>query len=231
MNTYRLIRIKSFPRISEGEECQNSYNFALPGFTEDTQTKIRFISQNYYGYKYYEIEHEMLIKERGLAYGFVDDKPAKMELNGYKKSFNIKMYIDKTDEFAFLSESSNVIKDLLRTLKKDETLGISFEELDLDFVELEKHIEHYTGAWFKGVSSRVTSSALFGADLSNEPLFKQLKEEGAVSSITIPFGGMQISLSKKVGISSHQNLRKINDQLELVSQLKEEVLDFVIKPH
>ena len=231
MNTYRLIRVKSFPKISEGEECQNSYNFALPGFTEDTRTKIRFISKDYHGYRYYEINHEMLIKERGLAYGFVEDQPVKMELNGYKKSFNIKLYLNKTGEFAFLSESSNVIKDLLRTLKKDETLGITFEELELDFVELEKHTEHYTGAWFKGVSSRVTSSALFGADLSNEPLFNQLKEEGAVSSITIPFGGMQISLSKKAGISSHQNLRNINDQLELVTRLKEEVLDNIISPN
>src|SRR5690606_1341481 len=101
---------------------------------------------------------------------------------------------------------------------------------ELDLNQLHKHTEQYTGAWFKGVSSRVSSSALFGADLKNEPLFEQLKNEGAdLSSITIPFKSMQIQLSKNGDISSNRNLRNIKDELNLIKQIKEEILDHLIK--
>jgi len=197
MNTYRLVKVLSFPRILPGEQHTNQYNLTLPGFTEEKRTIIRNVSTAYYGFEYYEIDHEMLIKDTGLAFGYVNDEPVKMELNGYKKNFTIKVYYDPENNFALLCEANSVIKDLIRTIKKDGTLGIKFEEIELDFNNIHQHIDQYTGAWFKGVSSRVTSSALFGADLKNEPLFNQLNNEGAnLSSIIIPFKGMQVQLSK-----------------------------------
>lgn len=230
MNTFRLVEIKSFPKIIVGQESCNEYNLTIPGFTEAKQTRIKNIATAYYGFEYYEIHHEMLIKDVGLAFGFVDNLPVKMELNGYKKNFIIKLYYNPEKQYAFLCESSNVIKDLIRTLKRDKTIGLEIKEVELDFNEIHKHIEQYTGAWFTGVSSRVTSSALFGADLKNEPLFKQLKNDGAnLSSIIIPYKGMQIQLSKIGGISSHQNLKGIKNQLQLISLIKEEIIDKIKK--
>ncbi|WP_047245622.1 hypothetical protein [Maribacter thermophilus] len=230
MNTYRLVNIIKFPSIHTGQERHNNYNLTLPGFTEEKQTSIRNIATAYHGFEYYEVEHEMLIKDKGLAFGFVDNQPVKMELNGYKKTFTVKMYCNPEEGYAYLCESSNVIKDLLRTLKKDSSLGIELKEIELDLNQLHKHTEQYTGAWFKGVSSRVSSSALFGADLKNEPLFEQLKNDGAdLSSITIPFKGMQIQLSKNGGISSHQNLKGVKNQLALIKQIKEEIINHLIK--
>src|SRR5690606_29272922 len=181
-------------------------------------------------FEYYEVDHEMLIKDRGLAFGFVEDRPIKMELNGYKKSFTVKMFYNTMEGYAFLCESSIVVKDLIKTIKNDSSLGIEIKEIELDLNQLHKHTEQYTGAWFKGVSSRVSSSALFGADLKNEPLFEQLKNEGAdLSSITIPFKSMQIQLSKNGGISSHQNLKGVKNQLALIKQIKEEIINHLIE--
>ncbi len=225
MNTYKLVKIIKFPLIDVGHEFSNEYNLTLPGFTEAKQTVIRNISTAYHGFEYYEIEHEMLIKDIGLAFGYVDEKPVKMELNGYKKKFTVKVFYNPVEKYAYLSESSAVVKDLLRTIKSDKTLGIEIKTIDLNFEKLHNYIEQFSGAWFKGVSSRVTSSAVFGADLKNDPLFKQLNTDANLSSIIIPFKGIQIQLGKTGGISSHQKLSGIKNQLQLIRLIKEEIID------
>ncbi|MBW8358377.1 MAG: hypothetical protein K0M63_01090 [Weeksellaceae bacterium] len=229
MNTYRLVKIEAFPNMEVGTGCTKHYNLTIPGFTEDKQTKLTHIATAYHGFEYYEIEHEMVIKDTGLAFGFVDGQPIKMELNGYKKNFTIKFYINHEKQYGFLCENSLVIKDLIRTLKRDTSLGVKLKEVELNFNELHKYIEQYIGAWFRGVSSRVTSSAVFGADLENEPLFNQLRNDGAdLSSIIIPYKGMNIQLSKSGGISSNQSLNDIKAELALIQKIKEEIIDPVL---
>lgn len=230
MNTFKLVKINRFPDLNLSQEICNQYQSVLPGFTEPKQTSIKCINKSYHGFEFYEVSHELIIRETGVAFGYVDSNAVTMELSGYKKKFTVKVYYKREENYAFISESSSVVKDLIRTLKKDTSLQVELEEVDLDFSDLAKHVEDYTGAWFKGVSSRVTSTALFGANLNDDPLFAQLKKEGAnLSSIVIPFGGIQIQISQSGGISSQQNIRSIKDQLSLVTKIKENLFDKIIK--
>ncbi|WP_144283156.1 hypothetical protein [Chryseobacterium echinoideorum] len=229
MNTFRFVKISKFPDLIINQEISNQYQSTLPGFTEAKQTSIKCVNKNYHGFELYEVSHELIIKEIGLAFGYVDNNPVTMELSGYKKKYTVKLYYKKDKKYAFISESSAVVKDLIKTFKRDISLQVELEEIDLDFTELSKHVDDYTGAWFKGVSSRVTSTALFGANLSDDPLFSQLKKEGAnLSSIVIPFGGIQIQISKSGGISSQQTIRSIRDQLSLVTKIKDNLFDKIM---
>jgi len=202
---------------------------ALPGFTRDPKTEIQYINNNYYGFEFYEFGHEMIIQEDGLAFGFIDDQPQTMNFTGYLKKFTIKCYLERKQSFAFLSAQSEIVHDLLRNIKNNSELETELEEITLDMQNLHSHVDDYLGAWFKKVSSRVTSSALFGSDLVHDQIYQHLIEEGALlTSVFIPYNGMRIQLNDKAGISSKHIFEDIHNELDLVLSLKTEIIDKVI---
>ena len=229
MDSYKLISIKQFPIMNLNEIKRTVYSGALPGFTRDPKTEIRYINNNYHDFELYEFEHEILFQENGLAFGFIDEQPEMMTFSSYLKNFTIKCYLNRNQNFAFLSAPSDITHDLLKNTKKNPDLGTEFEEYTLDMQNLRLHVEDYLGAWFKKVSSRVTSSALFGSDLMNDPLYQQLTDDGAIlTSVFIPYSGMRIQLNEKAGISSKQIFRSIPDELNLIQSLKSEIIDRII---
>ncbi|WP_282014971.1 hypothetical protein [Marinifilum flexuosum] len=226
MNTYRILKVKRFPEYKDCKSLKDLHEMRLPGFTEDTITEIKNISEDFYGFEYFHIKHDMHIKDKGIAYGFHDDLPIALDFVDYKKRFEVKAYLNREKGYLLLAENSNVLNDLIRKLKKSQFLKTEVEEYTLELKMLENIVDEYSGAWFRGVSSRVSSSALYGADLSNEPLFNQLKEDGAeLSSIIVPYGGIQIQINKKCGISSHMRLKSIEDELILIQSVKENLID------
>jgi len=226
MNSYKLISIKRFPIMNLRETKRTVVSGALPGFTREPITEIRYLSNNYYDFELYEFEHEMLFQENGLAFGFIDEQPKTMDFHDYLKKFTIKCYLRREQNFAFLSASAIVIHDLLKITKKNTDLDMELEEYTLDMQNLRSHVEDYLGAWFKKVSTRITSSALFGSDLVNDPLYQQLTFDGAIlTSVFIPYNGMRIQLNDKAGISSKQIFDSIPDELNLILSLKSEIID------
>jgi len=229
MNSYKLISIKQFPIMNLGEIKHTIVQNALPGFTRDPKTEIRYVNNNYHNFEFYEFEHEMMINENGLAFGYIDDLPQTMKFTGYLKKFTIKCYLERNKNFAFLSAPSEIVHDLLKNIKNNTDLETEIEEFNLDMQNLHLHIVDYLGAWFRKVSSRVTSSALFGSDLVNDPIYRQLIDEGALfTSVFIPYNGMTIQLNNKAGISSKHIFEDIHDELDLVLSLKTEIIDKVI---
>jgi len=230
MNSYKLISAKQFPVINIGETISTVNQNALPGFTREPKTEIRYINSNYYGFEYYEFEHEMLFQENGIAFGFIDEQPKTMNFFDYLKEFTIKCYLERKQNFAFLSAPSEIVRDLLKNIKNNTDLETEVEEFTLNMQNLRSHVEDYLGAWFKKVSSRVTSSALFGSDLVNDPIYQQLIDDGAIlTSVFIPYNGMTIQLNNKAGISSKHNFENIPDELDLVMSLKTEIIDRIIQ--
>ena len=202
---------------------------ALPGFTREPKTEIHYINNNYCGFELYEFEHEMLFQENGLAFGFIGEKPETMNFHNYLKKFTIKCYLNRKDNFAFLSATSDVVHDLLKRIKENSDLNTEIEEYTLDMQNLRSHVDDYLGAWFRKVSTRVTSSALFGSDLMNEPIYQQLIDDGAIlTSVFIPYNGMRIQINDKAGISSKQIFESIPDELDLVQSLKSEIIDRIV---
>lgn len=226
MNTYRVIDIIEFPKLKIGEVKNSFIALTIPGFTENTITNLKLISEKYYGFEYYEFYHEILIRDSGIAYGFYEGKPIKLDFQGFKKGYTVKAYLKRDENFLFLSQSSVVVSDLLKKLKIDKEMNCKFSEINLELKEASNYVTQFSGAWFKAVSSRVSSSALFGADLKNEPLFDQLQNEGAsLTSITIPFGAISIQLNSESGISSHTRINNIENELNLVLNIKNELID------
>ena len=201
----------------------------LPGFTKEPQTEVRYINNNYFDFELYEFEHEMIFQETGIAFGFIDNQPKTLDFNNYLKRFTIKCYLKREQNFAFLSATSDVVHDLLKSIKKNVDLDTEIEEYTLDMQNLRSHVDDYVGAWFKKVSTRVTSSALFGSDLVNDPIYQQLTDDGAVlTSVFIPYSGMRIQLNDKAGISSKQIFKSIQDELFLIQSLKSEIIDKIV---
>jgi hypothetical protein len=212
-----------------GENKQTIFQAALPGFTRKPKTEIRYINNNYCGFEFYEFEHEILFQENGLAFGFIGEQPETMKFYNYLKNFTIKCYLNREGNFAFLSAPSDIVYDLLKNIKKNPDLDTEIEEYTLDMQNLRSHVDDYLGAWFRKVSTRVTSSALFGSDLMNEPIYQQLIDDGAIlTSVFIPYNGMRIQINDKAGISSKQNFESIPDELSLVQSLKSEIIDRII---
>jgi len=229
MNSYRLISIKRFPIMNLGDTQYTVVQAALPGFTREPKTEIHYINNNYFGFELYEFEHEMLFQENGLAFGFIDEKPEIMNFHDYLKKFTIKCYLNREDNFAFLSATADVVHDLLNSIKENSDLNTEIEEYTLDMQNLRLHVDDYLGAWFKKVSTRVTSSALFGSDLMNEPIYQQLIDDGAIlTSVFIPYNGMRIQINDKAGISSKQIFESISDELNLIQSLKSEIIDKIV---
>lgn len=229
MNSYRIFKVKKFPSLSDGEVINSVVNLTLPGFTENAITKIRGVSKNYFGYEYFEIDHEMFIKDSGLAFGFLDGAPVRVEFEGYKKLFIVKAFLKREENYLFLSYASFVVKDLYKKLKDNEFLKTEVIGYKLDLNKAQEIISDYTGVWFKGVSSRVSSSALYGSDLANEPLFQQLRDDGAnLSSIIIPFKGIPIQVSDNAGISSHHSFISIEKELNIIEEVKNELIEKLI---
>ncbi len=226
MNSYRIIKVKQFPKLNISETKSSLVSFTIPGFTEEATTNIRCINLDYHGYEYYEIDHEMLIRDSGLAYGFLNGSPIKLEFEGYKKKFIVNAYLKRTEDFILLSHPSIIVKDLFKKLKNNRKLETCLISYELDLNKAQEIVKDYTGVWFKGVSSRVSSSALFGSDLINEPLFQQLTNEGAnLSSIIIPYQTIPLQISENAGISSHVKFENIEKELRLVEKVKEEIID------
>jgi len=230
MNTYRVMKIVSFPELKIGEEKTGSYSFTIPGFTEDTMTSIKYISKDYHGFEYFEVKHEIIIKDHGIAFGFIDGEPIRLDFSGYKKSFTVKIYLNREFEFAFFSESTPVVRDFIKKIKTDSEMRVKIEEIQLDLNKAASFVEEFRGAWFKGVSTRVSSSALFGADLKNEPLFDQLQLDGAnLTSITVPFKNYHFQISTEAGISSAQKIHSIAEELQVITEVKTELIDKIIR--
>lgn len=226
MNTYRVIDIINFPELKNGEVKNSAIALTMEGFTENTITTLKLVSENYYGYEYYEFYHEILIRDSGIAYGFYEGKPIKLDFQGFKKGYTVKAYLNREDNFLLLTQSSVVVADLLKKLRVDKAMKCNFSEICIELKDASKYVTQFSGAWFKAVSSRVSSSALFGADLKNEPLFDQLQNEGAsLTSITIPFGAISIQLNSESGISSHTRINNIEDELNLILKVKTDLID------
>lgn len=226
MRTYRIINIISFPDLQVGEEKTNTYNLVFPGFTEEAKTTIRYITKDYFGYEFYEIDHEMLIEESGIAFGFVDGVPTRLDFSGYKKSFTIKFYYKRQEGYALISHQSNVIAHLVKKFKHDSSLHVKIDELALDLNKAKPLVQEFRGVWFRGINPRVSSSSLRGSNLENEPLFDQFQSEGAsLTSIIIPFGTINIQLSAEANISSQQKIEAIKDELGLIALIKAELVD------
>lgn len=227
MNTYRIINTQAFPELQNNQTLSSVCNLTLPGFaTEDTVTAIKLVDKNYFGFEYFEFQHEMLIRDIGVAFGFYEGKPIKLDFQGYKKTFTVKAYLNRENEYALVSQTAFVVNDLIKKVRGDSNLKIKVHEISLDLNKAKQLVTQFKGVWFRGVSSRVSSSALFGADLINEPLFEQLQNDGAdLTSITIPFGVMTIQINADAGISSHQRIASIKDELELIKKVKEDLID------
>lgn len=229
MNSYKLIKIVDFPSLIINETITTKNNGSLPGFTREPCTKIKYINNSYYGFQYYEIEHELLIKESGIAYGFLNDEPQVMEFINYLKPYLIKCLYNSSKGYAYLSAPAVVVNDLVKLIRKNEELKTEIVEVDLDMQLLKEHVEDYLGAWFRGVSSRVSSSALFGSDLVHDPLYEQLLTDGAIlTSVFIPYQNMTIQLNNKAGISSKQKIENIIDEITIIEKIKNEIIDKII---
>jgi hypothetical protein len=226
METYKLISVKKFPPMKINEIKKTIIDGALPGFTRDPKTEIRFINNDYHGFEYYEFRHEMLFEVNGIAFGYIDNSPKTMNFNNYLKEYIIKCFLDRRNNYAFLSSVSYVLNDLVKICKKNDDLKIELDEISLDMQSLFSYVEDFLGTWFRGVSTRVSSSALFGVDLVNEPLYQQLTNDGAtLTSVTIPYKDLRIQLNEKAGISTKHIFENINDELDLVKSLKIDVID------
>jgi hypothetical protein len=226
MDTYKLICVKEFPEMKIGEIKKTIIEGALPGFDPDPKTEIRLINPSYYGFEYYEFRHQMLFHENGIAFGFINDNPQCMQFTNYLKDFTVKCFLNKEKKYAYLTSVSFVINDLLKICRKNNDLKLDFLEILLDMPILFRYAEDFLGTWFRGVSSRVSSSALFGSDLVNEPLYQQLTADGAtLTSVTIPYKNLKIQLNDKAGISTKHNFNNIDEELNLVEGLKRDIID------
>lgn len=232
MNSYRIFKVKKFPELSVNESVENENTLSLPGFTKPPSTKIKLISSNYHGYKYYEIEHEMLIKDNGIAFGFHNDEFISIPFSDYIKKFIITGFYNESERYLLLSERSLAIKNLFKTLKQNETLNTELEGYALDLKNLRSFVDDYLGAWFSQVSTRVSSSALFGSDLTHDPLFDQLLDDGAnLTSVIIPYSlngkTYSLQINTEAGISSHKKIDDRIEQLEIIKSVKGSIIDVI----
>ncbi len=230
MNSYKLVKVLKFPELDLSKSIHTILDGSLPWFIRQPKTVITYISQNYYSYDYYEIEHEMLIKENGIAFGFIKDNPETMNFHNYLKPYTVKFYYKKEKDIGYLSAPSAVVNDLIKVIGKSKDLKTDISEIELDMQKLRTHVDDYLGAWFKKVSTRVSSSALFGSDLVNDPLYDQLITDGAIlTSVVIPFYNIVIQLNEKSGISSKQYFENVKDELNIVESIKEKIIDKILK--
>ena len=226
MNTYRIIDVDDFPILETGQVINSSLALTLPGFTENTETRLKIVDKTYHGFEYFEFYHEILIKDSGIAYGFLDGKPIKLDFQGFKKGYTIKAYLKREQNYIYISQSSAIVDDLIKKLKTDRSIKCKLNEIELDLKEAGNFVTQFKGAWFRSISSKISSSALFGADIKNEPLFEQLQNEGAsLTSITIPFGVLTIQLNSEAGISSHTRITDIKTELEIVEKVKLDLVE------
>lgn len=226
MNSYKVIKVVNFPEIAVNKYVSTIVPGTLPGTTKEPMTKITHINTDYIGYDYYLIDHEMMIKESGIAFGYLEGVPQSMEFFNYLKKYKVECFLAKSKDYAYLSAPSFVTNDLSRLMSKNNDLQTEIEEIELNMSLLKEHATDYLGAWFKKVSTRISSSALFGSDLINDPLYEQLLHDGAMlSSVYIPYKDVTIHLNNKSGVSSRYNFTNTADEIYLIDSLKSDIID------
>lgn len=226
MTSYRIVDIERFPALSVGSQVTTGNGQSLAGFTKRPDTIIKFVSETLYGYEYYEIHHEMIVKDTGMAYGFFEGEPVNVEFHDYLKTFVFPCYYKKSSGYMIMAVPSVIFKDLYNAIEDNDTLQCKVHKYDLNLLELRTRVRDFMGVWFRKVSSRVNSSALFGSDLMNEPLFERIIDDGAeLSSITIPFQNLTIQINQNAGISSHQKIDSTENELVIVEMVKEALVD------
>lgn len=226
MNSYRIIKFSRFPENIVDQPLEFNNCLELPGITPQPKTIITFINENYSNFELYSIEHTMEFKEYGIAYGYINDTPERMEFNLYQKPYTINCYLDRVGSFLLLSAPSFVTKDFIKVLKKQNNIPIEVTEYNLNLNRLKAHGQEYLGAWFRNISTRVSASALFGSDLMNEPYFEQFLEDGAkLSSVIIPFKNINIQINNEGCVSSKQIINSKEQELAIIRSLKEDLID------
>ncbi len=226
MNSYRIVRVEAFPQLDINETISTAKGESLEGFTKPPDTQITKRNIDYHGFELFEFSHEMILKDSGTAFGFFEGEPVRVNFNEYLKNFKFPFYREPEQGFGLIAVQSFVSKDVLRTIKNNSTLKTKVHELTLDLHALKGRVPDFLGAWFRKVSTRVSASALFGADLSHEPIFDRFIDDGAtLSSIIIPFKSFTIQINQHAGISSQQRIDDIQYELELVKTLKETLID------
>ena len=231
MFSYRFVELVRFPELMINEEVGTIVNLEIPGFTESASTRIRFVSNDHHGFELYEITHQIRIKDTGTAYGFLDDRPVTLPFKDYLKTFTVFVYVHRSERYLLFAQTAAVVKDLFGRAQKNTDLQTELIAYELDLDMIREIVEEYRAVWMRGISTRVTSTGLFGSDLVHDPLFGQLLADGAhLSSVTVPFMGINVQINSAGGVSSHQKFDSTEAELFLVRSLKTDLIDRVRKP-
>jgi len=198
----------------------------MPNYTREPKTILESRDETYYNFEHFKIYHEMVIPETGLAFGFIDGEPQELEFQNYIKQYTVECYLNRDFNYIMLGAPSLIVNDLIKVLKSNSDLGTQVTEYRLDLHRLYNYGKDYLGAWFKNVSTRVSSTGLFGSDLNNDPLFDRIVEDGGeLSSVAIPVDGLRIQINYKAGVSSRNRFETIEDELNVILSLKDKIID------
>jgi hypothetical protein len=191
--------------------------YPLPNCPQGPSTSI-FLAYdriNFIDFNKYLIEHE---KVENAQIRITDTDKS---YNSFIRQETIEGYVSQSNKILLLSGKKKFVSDFC---KKDFD-DLRFDQINVDMEKLRSLIPNVKGVWFRFTSGQISASALMGSDIDETNNFKDFQKCGEISSLTFPFGGDPIMITKDGVVVIYKTYKERTEEIALVMTIKKQYLD------
>lgn len=229
--SYAVYDVSAFPSIGhEGIINAPEQRMVLPIRAEPPKTELAYkISIDHLDIDVFRALHEYIVETQGRISNIdAGGEVRNIEFEQYIAIRHFAVYHARGPRVLMLKTDKDTAASAVKQLSKRGDLKVNRRHIDLHSVK--QYIHRFTGAWFQVVDSAdVTSQALFGPRVDQDPKFVRAASEGQMNFMRFDYLFQDEVM--KVGLSSVSHVVVYNDnlyeqlELELVLDLKKRLID------
>lgn len=235
MKSFSVFQCSEFPKM-ESKTLEDVIRDENLFGGRDIRTSFRLISEDYYGFQYFDVEHSFQYPRPGRAMVLDAGMMKEVKFSEHIEDIVFPAYYNPQEKMMIFAVKKDIAQDVYKNILERPTLkAIGLTEHPVDFELLEPLIGEYKSVWFSGMKSGgLHSASLAGTNLKEHPHFTDYKNSGGkLSFVTIPFVHNDaihpIGITKESGVILQQKYDNVRTELDLISVVHEKLLKRVWK--
>jgi hypothetical protein len=197
----------------------------LAGIIPGPETHVRASNKPaaFDDYQTYDIEHEYTMRIEGRSF---DTGTA---FTKFIAKGQIKAYYSSSQQLLLLSGKKADILDFCR--QAAPLPGMRLETIQIDMKALQEKLPEVRGVWFRLKQGFIRAKGFMGDQIQDTAEFCEAKMEGDISTLSFYFldsrdGCMHpVMITEDGAIVLQRNYKKIEEELDIIRQVKAELVD------
>lgn len=232
MKPYQFYRVRTFPKLQQGQSVRNQIQLTLFGEKEDVETVLTMENTSFeQSLGLLRIKSEVRHETYGFIRTVVDNTRRKFDFTEYLQPVDFPAFYDEQRGLVLFQAAKKVCRGVIANLTGNAA-DVGLTEMVVDFSKLMAFCSEYQAAWFRFVSARVRAAGISGEQIQDDALFKKLLKEGELSNVTVPW--LLDGIEHRVMITSSAALVLIHDyrdnqglELQIVTDVYDKLLSKV----